>query len=145
MEGNGILLTIASLFVVSFAMKAAAFSPQLLAAGLLPHAALRRVGAVRRPPHEGGIYALIRVVLMLFRPERGGLGVVIAWMAALTMLFGALGALAQSDLRRMLNYAVITASARSSPASPSRRSWKARRARSPRAPLASSGTVGPER
>ncbi len=108
MEGNGILLTIASLYVVAFAMKAAAFplnfwlpasyhTPRFVVSALFA-GLLTKVG----------IYALIRVVLMLFPPERGGLGTVIAWMAALTMLIGALGALAQSDLRRMLNYAVIT-------------------------------------
>ncbi|WP_244631007.1 proton-conducting transporter membrane subunit [Aureimonas sp. ME7] len=108
MEGNGILLTIASLYVVAFSMKAAAFplnfwlpasyhTPRFVVSALFA-GLLTKVG----------IYALIRVVLMLFPPERGGLGFVIAWMAALTMLIGAFGALAQSDLRRMLNYVVIT-------------------------------------
>jgi multicomponent Na+:H+ antiporter subunit D len=107
LEGNGVLLTIASLFLVAFSMKAAAFplnfwlpasyhTPRFVVSALFA-GLLTKVG----------IYALIRVVLMLFPPERGGLGFVIAWMAALTMLIGALGALSQTDLRRMLNYVVI--------------------------------------
>ncbi|WP_058633397.1 proton-conducting transporter membrane subunit [Aureimonas ureilytica] len=107
LEGNGVLLTIASLFLVAFSMKAAAFplnfwlpasyhTPRFVVSALFA-GLLTKVG----------IYALIRVVLMLFPPERGGLGLVMAWMAALTMLVGALGALSQTDLRRMLNYAVI--------------------------------------
>nr|WP_246393166.1 monovalent cation/H+ antiporter subunit D [Aureimonas pseudogalii] len=108
LEGTGVLLTIASLFLVAFSMKAAAFplnfwlpasyhTPRFVVSALFA-GLLTKVG----------IYALIRVVLMLFPPERGGLGFVIAWMAALTMLIGALGALAQTDLRRLLNYVVIT-------------------------------------
>nr|WP_244492178.1 proton-conducting transporter membrane subunit [Aureimonas sp. AU12] len=108
LEGNGVLLTIASLYLVAFSMKAAAFplnfwlpasyhTPRFVVSALFA-GLLTKVG----------IYALIRVVLMLFPPERGGLGFVIAWMAALTMLIGAIGALAQTDLRRLLNYVVIT-------------------------------------
>ncbi|WP_062014441.1 proton-conducting transporter membrane subunit [Aureimonas sp. AU4] len=107
LEGNGVLLTIASLFLVAFSMKAAAFplnfwlpasyhTPRFVVSALFA-GLLTKVG----------IYALIRVVLMLFPPERGGIGFVLAWMAALTMLVGSLGALAQSDLRRLLNYVVI--------------------------------------
>ncbi|MBB3951530.1 proton-conducting transporter membrane subunit [Aureimonas jatrophae] len=107
LEGNGVLLTIASLFLVAFSMKAAAFplnfwlpasyhTPRFVVSALFA-GLLTKVG----------IYALIRVVLMLFPPERGGIGLILAWMAALTMLVGSLGALAQSDLRRLLNYVVI--------------------------------------
>ncbi|KAA0972306.1 Na+/H+ antiporter subunit D [Aureimonas fodinaquatilis] len=107
-EGDGTLLTIAALFLVAFSMKAAAFplnfwlpasyhTPRFVVSALFA-GLLTKVG----------VYGLIRVELMLFPPERGGLGMVMAWMAALTMMTGALGALAQSDMRRMLNYVVIT-------------------------------------
>ena len=106
-EGNGTLLTIGALYLVAFSMKAAAFplnfwlpasyhTPRFVVSALFA-GLLTKVG----------IYALMRVQLMLFPPERVGLGILIAWVAGLTMMAGALGALAQSDLRRMLNYVVI--------------------------------------
>ncbi|RFC62667.1 Na+/H+ antiporter subunit D [Fulvimarina endophytica] len=107
MEDTGPLLTLVSLYFVSFAMKAAAFplnswlpasyhTPRFVTSALFA-GLLTKVG----------IYAAIRVMLMIFPPERAELSVVIAWVAALTMLIGGLGALAQSDFRRLLNYMVI--------------------------------------
>lgn len=107
MEGEGALQTIAVLFLISFSMKAAAFplnfwlpasyhTPRFVVSALFA-GLLTKVG----------IYAMLRIVLMLFPPEREGLGLVIAWMAGLTMIVGALGALAQTDIRRLLNYLVI--------------------------------------
>lgn len=107
LEGEGALQTIAALFFVAFSMKAAAFplnfwlpasyhTPRFVVSALFA-GLLTKVG----------IYAMLRVVLMLFPPERDGLGFVIAWVAGLTMMVGALGALAQADLRRLLNYIVI--------------------------------------
>ena len=106
-EGNGTLLTIGALYLVAFSMKAAAFplnfwlpasyhTPRFVVSALFA-GLLTKVG----------IYALMRVQLMLFPPERVGLGILIAWVAGLTMMAGALGALAQSDLRRMLNLSLI--------------------------------------
>jgi len=44
---------------------------------------------------------------MLFPVEREALSLVIAIVAALTMIFGAIGALAQNDIRRFLGFVVI--------------------------------------
>ncbi|WP_102958720.1 Na+/H+ antiporter subunit D [Mangrovicella endophytica] len=107
MEPNGEVVTIATLMLVAFGMKAAAFplnnwlpasyhTPRFVVSALFA-GLLTKVG----------VYALIRVLLMLFPAERGGLSMVVAGVAAATMIVGALGALAQSDLRRFLNYLVI--------------------------------------
>ena len=107
MENTAPLFTLVALYFVSFAMKAAAFplnswlpasyhTPRFVTSALFA-GLLTKVG----------VYAAIRVMLMLFPPERAELSGVIAWVAALTMLVGGLGALAQSDLRRLLNYMVI--------------------------------------
>ncbi|MEN3792865.1 Na+/H+ antiporter subunit D [Fulvimarina sp. MAC3] len=107
MENTAPLFTLVALYFVSFAMKAAAFplnswlpasyhTPRFVTSALFA-GLLTKVG----------IYAAIRVMLMLFPPERAELSSVIAWVAALTMLVGGFGALAQSDLRRLLNYMVI--------------------------------------
>ncbi|MCE7028900.1 proton-conducting transporter membrane subunit [Jiella avicenniae] len=106
-ENDGALLTIAVLYLVAFGMKAAAFplnfwlpasyhTPRFVVSALFA-GLLTKVG----------VYALIRVLLMLFPPQHADLATLIAWVAALTMLVGAFGALAQSDLRRLLNYFVI--------------------------------------
>ncbi|MCQ0989575.1 Na+/H+ antiporter subunit D [Jiella sp. LLJ827] len=108
MENDGALFTIAVLFLVAFGMKAAAFplnfwlpasyhTPRFVVSALFA-GLLTKVG----------VYALIRVLMMLLPPERAELATLIGWVAALTMLVGALGALAQSDLRRLLNYLVIS-------------------------------------
>ena len=47
-------------------------------------------------------------LVMLFPAERDILGMTIAVVAVLTMVLGALGALAQTDVRRMLGYLVIS-------------------------------------
>ncbi len=102
------LTTLVALFVFAFAMKAAAFpvnfwlpasyhTPRIVVSALFA-GLLTKVG----------IYALIRVSVMLFPLERDDLSLVIAAVGALTMVTGALGALAQTDTRRLLGYLVIS-------------------------------------
>lgn len=102
------LVTLASLFTLAFAMKAAAFpvnfwlpasyhTPKIVVSALFG-GLLTKVG----------VYALLRVMVMLFPVQREELSFVIAVSAALTMILGAMGALAQNDLRRMLGYIVIS-------------------------------------
>jgi multicomponent Na+:H+ antiporter subunit D len=55
-----------------------------------------------------GVYALIRTMVMLLPVERGELGPLIAVVAAATMIAGTLGALAQTDIRRLLGYIVVS-------------------------------------
>ena len=102
------MMTLSLLFIAAFSMKAAAFpvnfwlpasyhTPRIVVAGLFA-GLLTKVG----------VYALIRVMVMMFPEEGNAYSLVIGVVAALTMLTGALGALAQADLRRMLGYMVIT-------------------------------------
>jgi multicomponent Na+:H+ antiporter subunit D len=106
-RGTAPLMTLSALFILAFAMKAAAFpvnfwlpasyhTPRIVVSALFG-GLLTKVG----------IYALMRVMVMLFPLEREDLSLVIAISAALSMVLGALGALAQSDLRRMAGFAVI--------------------------------------
>ena len=106
-HGTAPLMTLTALFLLAFAMKAAAFpvnfwlpasyhTPRVVVSALFG-GLLTKVG----------IYALLRVMVMLFPLQREELSIVIAVSAVLTMIVGALGALAQSDLRRMAGFAVI--------------------------------------
>ncbi len=107
LSGTAPLVTLTALFTFAFAMKAAAFplnfwlpasyhTPRIVVSALFG-ALLTKVG----------IYALIRVTVMLLPVEREVLSPAIATLAILTLITGALGALAQSDMRKLAGYLVI--------------------------------------
>ncbi|KPH10418.1 Na+/H+ antiporter subunit D [Rhizobium acidisoli] len=102
------LMTLASLFLLAFAMKAAAFPVNfwLPAAYHTPRIVVSALFAGLLT--KVGIYALIRVVVMLLPVERQELSLLIAFIAAATILVGALGALAENDIRRLFGYIVIS-------------------------------------
>lgn len=102
------MMTLGLVFIAAFSMKAAAFpvnfwlpasyhTPRIVVAGLFA-GLLTKVG----------VYALIRVMVMLFPGAGNAYSTLIGIVAVLTMVTGALGALAQADLRRMLGYMVIS-------------------------------------
>ncbi|MDR9775323.1 Na+/H+ antiporter subunit D [Rhizobium hidalgonense] len=102
------LMTLASLFLLAFAMKAAAFPVNfwLPAAYHTPRIVVSALFAGLLT--KVGIYALIRVLVMLLPIERAELSPLIALAAAATILVGALGALAENDIRRLFGYVVIS-------------------------------------
>ncbi|MDH6230090.1 multicomponent Na+:H+ antiporter subunit D [Mesorhizobium soli] len=102
------LMTLATLYLLAFGMKAAAFpvnfwlpasyhTPRIVAAALFG-GLLTKIG----------IYALLRTLVMLFPVERSILADLIGWVAVATMILGVLGALAQSDTRRVFGFLVIS-------------------------------------
>ena len=108
LRATGPLMTLAGLFLLAFGMKAAAFpvnfwlpasyhTPRIVTSALFA-GLLTKVG----------VYALMRILVMLMPPERDVLGQIIAWIAVGTMIVGILGALAQSDIRRLLGFVVIS-------------------------------------
>lgn len=101
------LMTLTALFVLAFSMKAAAFPVNfwLPASYHTPRVVVSALFAGLLT--KVGVYALLRVVVMLFPVEREALSLVIAVVAALTMLLGAMGALAQNDIRRFLGFVVV--------------------------------------
>jgi multicomponent Na+:H+ antiporter subunit D len=102
------LMTVAALYLLAFGMKAAAFpvnfwlpasyhTPRLVTAALFG-GLLTKIG----------VYALLRTLVMLFPVERLQLSPVIQWVAIATMILGVMGALAQTDVRRMFGFLVIS-------------------------------------
>lgn len=102
------MATLATLYLVAFGMKAAAFpvnfwlpasyhTPKIVTSALFG-GLLTKVG----------IYALLRVLVMIMPAERVMLSPLIRWVAIATMLAGALCALAQTDIRRMLGFVLIS-------------------------------------
>jgi len=108
LRGTAPLMTLTTLYLLAFGMKAAAFpvnfwlpasyhTPKLVVSALFG-GLLTKVG----------VYALLRTQIMLFPLERGELATLIAIVAALTMLLGVLGALAQNDQRRAVGFLVVS-------------------------------------
>jgi multicomponent Na+:H+ antiporter subunit D len=105
--GTAPLMTLSALFILAFSMKAAAFPVNfwLPASYHTPRVVVSALFAGLLT--KVGIYALLRVMVMLFPVEREALSLVIAIVAALTMILGAMGALAQNDIRRFLGFVVV--------------------------------------
>ncbi len=108
LRDTGPLLTLASMFLLAFAMKAAAFPVNfwLPASYHTPHFVTSALFAGLLT--KVGIYALLRILVLLLPFEREWLSGLIGWMAILTMLAGILAALAETDLRRLLGFVVIS-------------------------------------
>ncbi|MCA1366538.1 Na+/H+ antiporter subunit D [Bradyrhizobium sp. BRP14] len=102
------LMTLAGLYVLAFGMKAAAFPVNfwLPASYHTPRVVVSALFAGLLT--KVGIYALIRVTVMLFPVEREEMSFVVALAGALTMIVGVLGALAQTDFRRILGYLIVS-------------------------------------
>lgn len=95
------------LMLLSFAIKAALFP----VFGWLPatyHVALTAVSAMFAGLlTKVGVYALIRLVTLLW-PEHGLPHQLLLWVACATMLVGVLGAAAQSEVRRILSFHIVS-------------------------------------
>ena len=102
------MITIGALYLLAFAMKAAAFPVNfwLPASYHTPRIVVSAVFAGLLT--KVGVYALIRTMVLLLPESRIILSDIIAWVAAFTMIIGAMGALAQNDVRRTFGFLVIT-------------------------------------
>lgn len=102
------MATIATLYFLAFAMKAAAFPLNfwLPASYHTPEAGISALFAGLLT--KVGAYALLKTLVLVLAPTSALLAPAAAWSAGATMLIGALGALAQSDLRRLLGWLVIS-------------------------------------
>jgi multicomponent Na+:H+ antiporter subunit D len=101
-------MTIAVLYFFAFAMKAAAFPLNfwLPASYHTPRAVVSALFAGLLT--KVGIYALLRTGFTLFPYELQAFNGAFAMVAALTMLLGALGALAQNDIRKMMAFLIVS-------------------------------------
>jgi multicomponent Na+:H+ antiporter subunit D len=103
---DGLMNTVAILFLIVFSLKAG-----LLLFFWLP-------GAYSAPPTviaaifaalltKVGIYAIIRVFTLVFYHDPGVTHLLIGILAAVTMILGAIGAVAYGDIKKILTYNVI--------------------------------------
>ncbi len=107
-DTNMPLMTLATLYLTAFAMKAAAFPVNfwLPASYHTPRITVSALFAGLLT--KVGVYAMLRVLVMLMPGESEALRPVISLVAILTLLAGGLGAIGVSDIRRMLGYWVIS-------------------------------------
>ncbi|WP_310620775.1 Na+/H+ antiporter subunit D [Flexibacterium corallicola] len=101
------ILVLSGMYFFAFAMKAAAFPVNfwLPASYHTPRIVVAAVFAGLLT--KVGVYALLRVMLLILPEGREWLTPLITVIAIVTMLSGAFGALAQTDVRRIFAYMVI--------------------------------------
>ncbi|OEF96324.1 Na+/H+ antiporter subunit D [Desulfuribacillus alkaliarsenatis] len=108
LQQQGVLNTVAMLFLVVFAMKGALFPLYfwLPRSYYGPPAAIAALfgGLLTKV----GVYAIIRTFTLIFVHEPGFTHNVIIFLAAGTMFFGVLGAVASFDFKRILSYHIIS-------------------------------------
>jgi multicomponent Na+:H+ antiporter subunit D len=105
---RGLLTAVATLFMVAFGIKAAFFPLffWLPASYHTPPAAVSALFAGLLT--KVGVYALLRTFTLIFVQDAGYTHTIILIAAGLTMIVGALGALAQHELRRTLSFLIVS-------------------------------------
>lgn len=107
-QPQGIVTTLAMLFMVAFGIKAAVFPLffWLPASYHTPPVAVSALFAGLLT--KVGVYALIRVFTLIFVQDVGYTHTLILILAGLTMVTGVLGAVAQNEFRRVLSFHIIS-------------------------------------
>jgi len=105
---QGLISTLSMLFLVSFGIKAGVFPLffWLPASYHTPPFAVSALFAGLLT--KVGVYTLIRVFTLIFVGDVGYTHTIILVIAGLTMITGVLGALAQSEVRRVLSFLIIS-------------------------------------
>jgi multicomponent Na+:H+ antiporter subunit D len=105
---EGLILTLAALFLVAFGVKAALF-PLFFWLPDSYHTPPVSVTAIFSALlSKVGVYALARVFTLFFAPYIDTFQPLLLTIAALTMVTGVLGAVAQYDFRRLLSFHIIS-------------------------------------
>jgi multicomponent Na+:H+ antiporter subunit D len=107
-ENTGVLNAAAMMLMAAFGMKAAVF-PLFFWLPAAYHTPLVSVSAVFAGLlTKVGVYALMRVVTLIFTHDPEWINGVLLWTAGLTMVTGVLGAAAQNEWRRILSFHIVS-------------------------------------
>lgn len=101
-----VALVLQLMLVVTFSIKAAVFPLSFWLPDSYPTAPAPVTAVFAGLLTKVGVYAILRVQTVLF-PD-SALTDLLLWAALLTMLVGILGAVAQSDLKRMLSFTLVS-------------------------------------
>lgn len=102
----GIKMTLEMLLLVAFAVKAAIFPLSAWLPDSYPTAPAPVTAVFAGLLTKVGIYGMLRTQSLLF--GEGPADTVLMWAALATMLVGILGAVAQSDLKRLLSFTLVS-------------------------------------
>jgi multicomponent Na+:H+ antiporter subunit D len=103
---DGLMNTVAILFLIVFSLKAGLFLFYWLPGSYsAPPTAVAAIFAALLT--KVGIYAIMRVFTLVFYHDSGVTHLLIGILAAVTMILGAIGAIAYGDIKKILTYNVI--------------------------------------
>jgi multicomponent Na+:H+ antiporter subunit D len=103
---DGTQLLLQSMLLIAFCIKAAVFPLSAWLPDSYPTAPAPVTAVFAGLLTKVGVYAVIRTQTLLF--PGGALDEVLMWAALATMLVGILGAVAQTDLRRILSFTLVS-------------------------------------
>jgi multicomponent Na+:H+ antiporter subunit D len=103
-EGTQLLLQ--SMLLIAFSIKAAVFPLSAWLPDSYPTAPAPVTAVFAGLLTKVGVYAIIRTQTLLF--PGGALDQLLMWAALATMVFGILGAVAQTDIRRILSFTLVS-------------------------------------
>ncbi len=107
-ENQGLVTTLAVVFLLAFGSKAALF-PLFFWLPAAYHTASPPVVAIFAALlTKVGVYAILRTFTLLFTGDPGYTGPIVGTVAALTMVTGVLGAASHFDVRRILSFHIIS-------------------------------------
>jgi len=107
-EPDGMVTAVAAMLLVAFGIKAA-LVPLFFWLPASYHTPPVAVSAIFSGLlTKVGIYALVRVFTLLFAEEAAAFQPLLLTVAALTMIMGVIGAVAQHDMRRLLSFHIIS-------------------------------------
>ena len=107
-EESGLVVTVATMFLVAFGIKAALFPFffWLPSSYHTPHPVTSAIFAALLT--KVGVYSLLRTFTLIFTQEAEYFQMIFLWIAGLTMLTGVWGAMIQNDIRRILSFHIIS-------------------------------------
>lgn len=103
---SGTRMAIFAVLLVAFAIKAAVFPLSTWLPDSYPTAPAPVTAVFAGLLTKVGVYAIIRAHSLLFRG--GGMDTLLLWAALATMLFGIFGAIAQTDIKRLLSFTLVS-------------------------------------
>jgi multicomponent Na+:H+ antiporter subunit D len=107
-DADATVAAVAMLLLFAFGIKAALFPLYFWLPAAYPQLPIHTAALFAGLLTKVGVYSLLRVTTLLFADHQAVLLPPLLGAAALTMLWGVLGAAAQSDLRRILSYHIIS-------------------------------------
>lgn len=107
-ENQGLVTTLAVMFLLAFGSKAALFPVFYWLPAAYHTASAPIVAIFAALLTKVGVYALLRSFTLMFTGDAGYTGPIIGAVAAMTMITGVLGAAAHFDIRRILSFHIIS-------------------------------------